>query len=209
MKIVAFGAHYDDVEIGCGGTLLKHADLGDDISIVTVTSSDYCTQDNSFSRSAQEARKEAEAAAGFIGAELIALDKEPLNLSHTEKLVHEIDQLLRTLKPDLVLTHWGGDFHSDHAAVSLSTVRAARYVDRILLYRSTWFFTEQTFKPNYLVDISGYLERKKELISFYQSVLKRVDFTWIDFIEQQNKADGLKINSKAAESFNCIKYVDK
>ena len=209
MNILAIGAHFDDVEIGCGGTLLKRvSEFGDNVKILTVTSSEYTLPTNGYTRHPETARKEAEEAAKQIGAELICLDKQPLKLIHTEQLAHELNRVVEQIAPDIVLTHWGGDFHSDHAAVSLSSVRAVRHVGRILLYRSNWYMTEESFNGNYHVNISEYLEKKLEVIKSYKSVLEPVNYTWIDFIRKQNEYEGLRIGVAAAENFLCIKNVE-
>ena len=208
MKILAIGAHSDDVEIGCGGTLLKWKDQGHDIVILTITDSEYTIPTNCFTRTVEVAKAEAEEAAKIIGADLICLDKPTLQLIHNEEFSYEFDEVINKVKPNIVLTHWGGDIHSDHIAVSLSSIRASRHVERILLYRSNWYFTETHFKTNYIVDISQYIEKKLEVIKVYKSVLEPVNYSWIDFIKAQNTYEGRLINKGAAEGFNCIKYVD-
>jgi len=209
MKILAIGAHSDDVEIACGGSLMKWKEQGHDIFILTITDSEYTLPKNGFSRSAEVAKTEAEVAARMIGAELIFMDKPSLSLVHNEEFSLEFDKVLQRVNPDIVFTHWGGDIHSDHAAVSLSSIRASRHVEKILLYRSNWYSTEADFKKNYIVDISQYLEKKLEVIKVFKSVLEPVNYSWIDFIKSQNKYEGMKINAGAAESFSCIKYVDR
>jgi LmbE family N-acetylglucosaminyl deacetylase len=209
MNILAIGAHFDDVEIGCGGTLLKWAERGDKVTILTITNSEYTLPSNNFTRKSHIAKSEAEEAAKLIGAELICLDKEPLNLLHNEEFSYEFDSVIKKVKPDMVFTHWGGDFHSDHAAVSLSSIRAARHINSILLYRSNWYSTEADFRGNYYVDISGYMGKKMDLIRVYKSVLEPVNYSWIDFITKQNQYEGLRIGVNAAECFSCIKYVER
>lgn len=208
MNILAIGAHSDDVEIGCGGTLLKHAAAGDKVSILTITNSEYTLPDNSFCRRAHIAKSEAEEAAKLIGADFICLNKPSLHLLHSEEFAYEFDAVINDVKPDLVLTHWGGDFHSDHAAVYLSSIRAARHIGTVLLYRSNWYSTESEFKGNYYVNISSFLEKKLEVISVYKSVLEPVNYSWIKFIRKQNQYEGMKIGVEAAECFSCIKFVE-
>lgn len=207
LKILAIGAHADDVEIGCGGMLLKHVAMGDEVCILTITDSEYKVPNNGHSRSAEIAKKEANKAAALIGAKLICLDKPSLNLLHNEQFSYEFDTIINEVKPDIVLTHWGSDFHSDHAAVSMSSLRAARHVNEILLYRSNWYSTESEFNGNYYVNISEYVEKKIEVIGCYKSVLEPVDYSWLDFIRIQNEYEGLKIGAKAAECFSCIKTI--
>jgi LmbE family N-acetylglucosaminyl deacetylase len=208
MKILAIGAHYDDVEIGCGGFLLKRVDKGDEIIILTLTESGYTNANNDFTRQAILAKNEAEVAAKLIGAKLISMNKPTNQLIHNEAFSYEFDKIIEKYKPDIVLTHWGGDFHSDHAAVSLSSLRASRRINTILLYRSNWYLTEANFNGNYFVDISLYLNKKIEVIKTYKSVLDPINYSWIDFIKQQNQYEGSRIGVSAAECFHCIKTVE-
>ncbi len=208
MDILAIGAHFDDVEIGCGGFLLKHAAKGNRITILTVTDSGYTHPNNNYSRSAETAKEEAVKAAKMMDAKLICLDKSSLNLLHNETFSYEFDKIIQKMNPDIVITHWGGDIHSDHAAVSFSSVRAAKRVGTILLYRSNWYTTTSAFNENYFVDISSYLEKKLEIIKIYKSVLEPVQYSWIDFIRKQNQYEGIKIGVEAAECFSCIKHVE-
>lgn len=208
MKILAIGAHYDDVEIGCGGFLLKRAEHGDEIIILTLTESGYTNANNGFSRQSILARNEAEVAAKLIGAKLISLNKPTNQLTHNESFSYEFDKIIEKYKPDIVLTHWGGDFHSDHAAVSLSSMRASRRINTILLYQSNWYLTEVNFNGNYFVDISLYLEKKIEVIKTYKSVLEPTNYSWIDFIKKQNQYEGSRIGVSAAECFHCIKTIE-
>ncbi|MEE9604946.1 MAG: PIG-L deacetylase family protein [Candidatus Scalindua sp.] len=208
MNVLAIGAHFDDVELGCGGMILKRVAQGDKVSILTITNSKYEKPHNNHSRHAEIARAEAREAAKLIGAELICLDKEPLNLRHNEEFSYEFDKVIDRVEPDIILTHWGGDFHSDHAAVALSSIRAARHVGTVLQYRSNWYSTETVFKENYFVDISDYLEKKLEIIKIYKSVLELVNYSWIEFIKKQNECIGLRIGVQAAEGFSCMKIVE-
>lgn len=208
MRILAIGAHSDDVEIGCGGTLLKRVSQGDDVFILTITDSEYTQPNRGFVRSANIAKKEAKKAAEMIGAELILMNKTSNQLLHNEEFCYELDRIIQNVKPDIVLTHWGGDFHSDHIAVSLSSLRAARRVGTILLYRSNWYATESVFTGNYYVNITSYLENKLQVVREYKSVLEPANYSWIDFIKKQNEYEGSKINVAAAECFSCIKCVE-
>ncbi|CAB1080506.1 hypothetical protein D1AOALGA4SA_8185 [Olavius algarvensis Delta 1 endosymbiont] len=110
MKIFAIGAHFDDVEIGCGGTLLRRAAEGDQIFILTVTNSEYSKPNGGPKRRGNVAKAEAQEAAKILGAELICLNKPCLDLIHNEELVYDIEDVVQEVKPDILLTHWGGGF---------------------------------------------------------------------------------------------------
>ena len=84
MKVIAFGAHPDDIEIGMGGTIAKHASAGDRVVMVITV----------IPNNRQQRRREAERAADVLGAELMVLDIPPLELSHTRGVIKRFDQAL-------------------------------------------------------------------------------------------------------------------
>jgi len=202
MKVLAIGAHFDDVELGCGGTLLKHRDRGDDIYIVVITHSAYESPAKGSKRRKDVARSEGEKSAKYLNAELICFNKEPIVLLPTEKLVLEVEMIVNKIKPDRVYTHQPND---DHAAVGYVSMRACRKCDEVFLYRSNWYIMDNTQDDNYYVDISDYIDQKTELISFFESELKMVNYSWLDFVKKQNSAAGTKVNVSYAETFRVVK----
>lgn len=207
MKVLAIGAHFDDVELGCGGTLLKHQENGDEIHILVVTHSGYENKSCSFIRSREEARTEGERSAGSLGATLHCMNQEPLVLVPSEKLVLQIESLVNEIKPDRVYTHSPTDNHADHAAVGYVSVHACRKCDAILLYRSNWYIIDVPDNDNYYVNITSQFANKRKLLGLFESEMRKCDNSWINFVEQQNKAAGLKIANSYAETFSVIKMV--
>jgi LmbE family N-acetylglucosaminyl deacetylase len=207
MKVLAIGAHFDDVELGCGGTLLKHREHGDDIHILVVTHSEYENKSCNFIRSKAEAFSEGEKSAEILNAKLHCMNLEPLVLVPSEKLVLQIEALVNEIKPDRVYTHSSTDNHADHAAVGYVSVRACRKCNGIFLYRSNWYIIDVPDNDNYYVDITAQFPEKKNLLSLFQSEMRKCNNSWINFVEQQNKAAGLKIASGYAETFSVIKMV--
>jgi LmbE family N-acetylglucosaminyl deacetylase len=205
MKILAIGSHFDDVELGCGGTLLKHRDKGDELSIIVVTHSGYESATKTCRRSAEEARLEGEKSANILGAKLICCNKEPVILVPTEKIILEIEELVNKLKPDRVYTHQPNDSNADHAAVGYMSMRACRKCDEVLLYRSNWYIMDNTQDDNYYVDISDYMDEKMELLKLFESEMKIINYSWIDFVKRQNSAAGAKVNIAYAETFHIVK----
>ncbi|MDD5006002.1 MAG: PIG-L family deacetylase [Candidatus Omnitrophica bacterium] len=205
MKILAIGAHFDDVELGCGGSLLKHRDKGDEIYIIVVTNSGYTSATKGLYRKAEEAKSEGEKSAKFLGAKLICCDKEPITLVATEKLVLEIEEIVSRINPDRVYTHQPNDFHADHAVVGYVSMRACRKCDEVLLYRSNWYIMGNSQEDNYYVNISEYIDKKVELLRLFESEMKNVNYSWIDFVKKQNSSDGAKVNVSYAETFRIAK----
>lgn len=205
MRVLAIGAHFDDVELGCGGTLLKHKSKGDDLYIVVVTHSGYESPTKKMTRTREQAMSEGEKSARILGAHLVCCEKEPLVLTPTESLVLDIEDIVNTIQPDRVYTHQANDSHADHAAVGYISMRACRKCSEVLMYRSNWYIMDNGGHDNYYVDISDFLEQKMALIGLFESEMKHINFSWIDFVKQQNSAAGLKVNVPYAETFHIMK----
>jgi len=207
MKVLAIGAHADDVELGCGGTLLRHRDAGDEIHILVITHSGYSSINKNFIRHKEMALFEGKKSADLLRANFICLEKEPLILVPNEKFVLELNEIISRIKPDRVYVHRPSDNHSDHAAVGNVAIRAARKCDSVFLYRSNWYIMDNGIEDKYYVDISDYIEPKKELIAVFESEMKAVNYSWIDFVTKQNSAAGAKIGVDFAETYQMVKMV--
>ncbi|TAM37198.1 PIG-L family deacetylase [bacterium] len=205
MKVLAIGAHFDDVELGCGGTLLRHKRQGDKIYIIVVTNSGYKSKTKKSIRSAYKAKQEGKRSAEYLKAELICCNKDPIVLIPTEKLVLEIEEIVNKIKPDCVYTHQLNDSHADHATVGYVSMRACRKCDKVLMYRSNWYIMDNTQDDNYYVNISDFIDDKIRLLKFFESEMKNVNYSWLDFVKKQNSAAGAKVNVPYAETFHMVK----
>ena len=124
-----------------------------------------------------------------------------------ENLTKEIHSLLNELNIDTVYSHWVHDIHRDHQYTAKSTLMAARHVPRVLMYRSNYYDSDQTFRDNFYSDISEVMGQKIATIKAHRSELERVRWQWIEFFEHQNRNDGQKIGVKYAETFEIVRYL--
>jgi LmbE family N-acetylglucosaminyl deacetylase len=205
MKVLAIGAHADDVELGCGGTLLAWAKAGHGIHVWVATESAYRAPDGTLVRSAEVARREAEASARAIGATLEIGSFPSFELAFTEPLNVALVDLIARLAPDVVLTHWVGDTHPDHKALALASLHACRRVPTILAYCSNWYLGTETFDPRVFVDISATLEGKLGLIRLFETENARTRGVWCDWSRAQAAAQGQRADTAFAEAFLPIK----
>jgi LmbE family N-acetylglucosaminyl deacetylase len=199
MNVLGIGAHYDDLELGCGGTLVKHVMNGDNVTMLVVTKSGYKGPNGNTIREDKLAFQEGLKASKIIGAKLVSLEHETL----TSRILHLIEEL----KIETIYTHWCYDVHRDHQNIAKYSMMAGRNVSRFLMYRSNQYDTERTFNGNFYSDISDVIERKKEAIKIHESELKRVKYKWLNFFETQNANDGQKIGVKFAECFEIVRYL--
>lgn len=201
MKVIAFGAHPDDIEIGMGGTIAKHASTGDRVVMVITV----------IPNNRQQRRREAERAADVLGAELIVLDIPPLELGHTRSVIKRFDQILAEVSPDVIYTHWNSDSHQDHVAVSLATITATRDNNcALLMYEQTipggivpWGFRAQSY-----VDITPYMHIKMQSIGMHKSQLRANGELWVQGVRGRAMYRGYQVNAEYAEAFEVVKAID-
>ena len=160
MRILAIGAHPDDLEIAVGATLAKLHDAGHLVSGLVATRGE---------RGGNELLRpgEAQKGAGFLGLDhLYVYDFCDTRLSEDEvPLIQVIEAQIRELKPDIIFTHSVNDIHQDHQAVHEATLRAARNKSTVLCYESP--STTQAFQPNLFVDVSDYVGVKISAIKLH------------------------------------------
>jgi len=208
MNILAIGAHFDDVELGCGGALAKHARQNDKVIIYVATVSGYSNHDKELVRKSKIAYEEGNKAARILGAKLICGKFETLRLEFTEELNVELLKIIKSNNIDLIYTHWLGDVHHDHSALAHSTCHAGRHVKKLLMYRSNWYHTSQEFRCNFYVDITRTWEIKEKAILVYRSEYERVGRKWIKFFKKEAENAGQRIGVPLAEAFELVKWIE-
>jgi bacillithiol biosynthesis deacetylase BshB1 len=179
LDILAFGAHPDDVELGCAGTILKEISLGKTVGIVDLTRGELGTRG-----SAEIRDQEANAAAKILGV----LVRENLEMRdgffvNDEKHQLEVIKMIRKYRPEIVLCNAIDDRHIDHAkgsklvsdACFLSGLRKIEtsidganqdaWRPKLVYHYMQW----KNLVPDFVVDITGFTDKKIESIIAYRS----------------------------------------
>ncbi len=118
MNILAIGAHPDDVEISCGGTLAKYAKMGHKVFTATATNGNIGSATLPMEEIAAIRKEEAKRAAAHIGAEYICLDYDDEMFFEDKKARLAFIDLVRYCKADIILTHSPEDYNPDHELTS-------------------------------------------------------------------------------------------
>lgn len=181
LDILAFGAHPDDVELGCAGTILKHIEEGKKIGIIDLTRGELGTRGTVAIR-----KKEAEAAAKILGVTI----RENLEMAdgffvNDKKHQLKVIQKIRQYRPDVVIATSPIDRHPDHGraakliadACFLSGLVKIKTDGRDFKSRPThWrpkavyhYIQYNALKPDFVVDISAHFEKKMEAIRAFGS----------------------------------------
>lgn len=119
LKVVVVGAHVDDPQSGCGGTIARYADLGHEVIALSLTRGDSA----SIAASLRAAKRYAEAQRSclILRCQLVALHFVNRDIAITSASYKGFGDTLLDHKPDVVFTHWPIDTHPDHRAASLFT----------------------------------------------------------------------------------------
>ncbi len=195
--VVAIGAHPDDVEGGCFGTLAKYRIAGNEVVIVLLTKGgrggDTAVREN-----------EAKEAASVINAKFIVGDFEDGMIGDNSEVVQWIEKQLKKVKADIVFFPCSIDHHQDHRNVSRAATAASRSIDNVLMYETS---STTEFHPQMFVDISDTLKEKVLALSKHESVLKS-DCLVGEAVTNLGKyrAYQLRKYGKVVEAFQVVKW---
>ncbi len=203
MRVLVFGAHPDDIEIGMGGTIVKHTAMGDEVLMAIATIP-----------SRRETRlREAREGAEVLGAGLEILDIPPDDLGMNRRTIREFDRLFSSVDPHLVYTHWDHDSHQDHMAVCQAVLAAGRRNRcSLLMYEQTMpggVVSGPGFKAQSFVDISSFIDRKCQSILVHQSQIEQNGGDWwLDGVRGRALYRGYQMNVRYAEAFEVVKEIE-
>jgi len=208
MNVLAIGAHFDDVELGCGGALARHVAMGDKVVAYVATVSGFRDANKRIIRDSKVALREGRAAMNILGVELVCGKFKTLEVEFVEPINVEILKIVEDKKIGLVYTHWIGDIHHDHQSVARASLHSCRHVPRMLMYRSNWYHSNLDFKGNFYIDITEHLTKKEEAISAHRSELKRTRSKWLAFFRNEAENAGQRIGTRYAEVFEVVKWLE-
>ena len=198
MVVVAVGAHPDDVEFGCFGTLAKLSKKHE-IHIFIFSAGEI--------GGPRETRiKEAKESAALIGAEVTVFGymngKIPIDADSVEILKKQID----ALNPEVMFAPYLEDTHQGHRAVSRIAVSSCRYVPKILFYELP---QTERFEPNYYVDVTEHFEVKAKAVRCHRSQ-ERKPYYDIEGIRGRAAARAFKVfhPGRLFEAFVLYKFVE-
>jgi LmbE family N-acetylglucosaminyl deacetylase len=197
MNIIAIGSHPDDIEYGCGGTLMRHIKRGDKVTFVVMSRGEKGGDPDLRHKEAREAAKK-------IGADIRIFDYPDADIPQGHEIIDRLEKLISDIKPQRVYTHSVKDTHQDHRNVAYVSIAAARFVPEILAYESPSLYL--MFTPNYYVDISNYIDEKIELLNCFSSQNGK-DYMKINAIRGLSQFRGLAPNVSHAEAFEVIRIL--
>ena len=211
-KILAMGAHPDDMELEAGGTLAKFIKKGYDVYLLILTSGGYTDMDGK-TYFDEQLKNEALNASKILGIkEVIFFDYQTTDLPSGGKIVARVDEIVDKIKPDVFISHHPFDSHQDHKAASdimFAVSRQGRVKNVLsgstLPYRPNVF----AFRPQFFVDITDTIEIKMDAIRAYETQYKKFGGeVLIERVRSMARTHGWAMGYEYAECFEVIRMDD-
>lgn len=199
MNILAIGAHPDDLEIGCGGTLIKYRDRGHKIFSLVMTGGGQGGE-------SRVRCSEQEDACRIIGVEKNYWGGyKDTHLEVNQALISKIEQVISEICPIFIFCHYPDDTHQDHRHLSLATQSAARNLRNVLFYEGP---TTYGFNPQVFVDISETMDRKIEALKAHKSQVTKTnieDLSIVEIARSSANFRGIQGRAKYGEAFSPLR----
>ncbi len=196
MKILAIGAHPDDIEVGCSGTLAKYMRNGHDIYLLVMT------EGHMGGEGAIRKKEQTKSAKILKPRELIwGGYKDTLLTPHMNQMVHGIEAVLKKIDPDIIFVQHEDDTHQDHRSLAKATISATRYVRNVLFYEGP---TTQNFSPTIFVDIKETLKMKLAMLLAHHSQVQKTNIEGLcitDIVRSTAVFRGIQGRVQFAEAF--------
>jgi len=227
LDILAIGVHPDDIELGCGATVLKQIALGYKVGFLDLTQGELGTRGN-----AQLRLEEAESARAYAGATYrVNVGMADGFFMNTPENKIKIIEVIRRFQPDVVLANATHDRHPDHGNASKMTYEAC-FLSGLLKIKTQHDGKDQTkwrprkilnyiqdydIKPDVVVDVTDYMDKKIEFVMQYKSQFydpdSKEDATpisspeFIDKLKGRAIEHGRRIGVRYGEGFTCRDFI--
>jgi len=199
MKILAISPHPDDLEIGCGGTLVKYAQRDADVTALIMT-------DGSIGGRAPTRRSEQNDAAGILGVKRVIWGGfTDADLPRDREVIDRIEQVIQEIQPTFLFVPFGHDTHQDHRKVSSAALSATRYSRNVLFYECP---TSVEFHPTIFVDIGAEIDTKIEALQAHRSQVERTHIEGLSITEiarSMAQFRGTQSRVSHAEGFQAVR----
>jgi LmbE family N-acetylglucosaminyl deacetylase len=207
MNILAFGAHPDDVEFRCAGTLKKYADRGDNIFIAIATNGNIGSFRMTKEETAKTRRIEAQNAADLLGATLIWMGEDDEFLFDTKETRLKFIDAVRVAKPDVIFAPpYMQDYNPDHditgylafiarinASIKLIETEHEPHTKVPAMFFALPFGISAAYSPEYFVDITDTFQFKMDMFLCHASqqgewCKDAFGVNYAEILERENKA---------------------
>jgi len=195
MRILAIGAHPDDIEFGCGGTLIKYARQGHEVFLLVMTDG------SGGGDGAMRRQEQAESTRILKTAKLFWGEYPDTAIPLDRAIIQRVERVIQEVQPEFIFVHYHDDTHQDHRHLATSTITATRYTRNVLFYEGP---TTQNFSPSVFVDVNSVLEDKVACLRAHSSQVSKTNIeglTIVDIARSSAHFRGIQGRVRNAEGF--------
>ena len=206
-NILIIGAHFDDAELGAGGTAAKLVSEGKNVYKLTLTDNATNFIQKGISVDYDSSQNQSGKACQVLGVKEIT-DFKPVEcstLAYNKEIMQRVEKVIYDYNIDTVFIHFGTDMNQDHVAASQICITSARHCSNILQYQSNGYILDNVFYPTYFVDISDFIELKRSALACYSNEHDRFNRLFETNIER-NHIWGYVNEVEYAEGFKILKF---
>lgn len=209
-SVVAVGAHADDLELGCFGTLALFKERGAQVTLVVMTTTPSIDHLGNAYRT--DGPTDVQAGARILGIDrAVTLAYRNNEIPYGVESIQELNRIFDERQADLILTHWVWDNQQDHQHTAKAVISAARHYSNIMMFEPNPgrpAVSTVPFRPSIYVDISAFLDLKLRAIRAHRSEYERLGGDqFFHMWESRARLRGAEIRTEAAEAFEPIKLV--
>lgn len=208
-NILIVGAHFDDADLGAGGSAAKWVSQGKKVYKYTLTDNETRYDQRGINVNYIDSKKQSASAAKTLGViEIENTDPMPCStLAYSKQIMQRVESIIFDYNIDTVFLHFNGDMNQDHVEASRICMTAARHCRNILAFRSNAYSLDKDYHPTYFVDISDFIEQKKRALACYGEEHDRMNRLFSTVLER-NHIWGFANEVEYAEGFRVIKMLD-
>ena len=214
LDVLAFGAHPDDVELGCGATIAKHVSVGKKVGIIDLTRGELGTRGSANIRDLEAAKS-----ANILGVNL----RKNMNFKDcffTNDETHQLElvKVIREHQPNIVLCNAVYDRHPDHSKGSqlVSTACFLAGLRKIETGQETWrpkavyhYIQFKNINPDFVIDVSNFIDQKVEAVKAFSSQFYNPDSNEPDtIISSQGFLDSVRYRAADLGRLSGVDYAE-
>lgn len=213
-KILVIGAHFDDAELGAGGSMAKWAIEGKEVYKLTLTNNVTNFEMRNIQVDFESSSKESSKACEILGVKEITHIPYEIctELDYTKHQMQLIESFILENSIDTVVMHNIFDIQQDHIHAATISYVAGRYCDKLLMYQSNKYILPLDFYPRFFVDITKTIKLKEKALDCYSYSHNRYKKLF-EMTLKQNRVYGYQVTMNEdeafAEAFQIIKFTER
>ena len=207
-NILIVGAHFDDTELGVGGTAAKLVEQGKNVFKLTLTDNVTVFKNMKIQVDYDPSVKMSAEACKILGINEITdfVPEKCCQLFYNTEVMQKVEDLIFKLKIDTIFMHHSDDMNQDHVEASRICKTASRHCQNVLMYQSNGYIVYESCNPLFFVDISDQIEKKRAALDCYGGDHNRANRLFNTILER-NHIWGYGTKCEYAEGFYPLKLM--